>query len=89
MARRLRLDEAVDLFLDHAKVERGLARLTIDAYGRDLARFSAFLIARGREDADDITPADAGRLAQNSWKAIAVLPPSGEIIVSALTAPLR
>jgi integrase/recombinase XerD len=58
MARRLRLDEAVDLFLDHAKVERGLARLTIDAYGRDLARFSAFLIARGREDADDITPAD-------------------------------
>jgi len=40
MARRLRLDEAVDLFLDHIKVERGLARLTLDAYGRDLARSS-------------------------------------------------
>lgn len=58
MARRLRLDEAVDLFLDHIKVERGLARLTLDAYGRDLARFTTFLTARGREDIDDVTPAD-------------------------------
>jgi integrase/recombinase XerD len=58
MARRLRLDEAVDLFLDHVKVERGLARHTLDAYGRDLARFTAFLAARGRADADDIAPLD-------------------------------
>ncbi|MDB4961390.1 MAG: tyrosine recombinase XerD [Myxococcales bacterium] len=58
MARRLRLDEAVDLYLDHLKVERGLARLTIDAYGRDLARFLVHLTGRGREDVDDITPAD-------------------------------
>lgn len=58
MARRLRLDEAVDLYLDHLKVERGLARLTLDAYGRDLAKFTAFVIERGREDVDDITPAD-------------------------------
>jgi len=58
MARRLRLDEAVDLFLDHIKVERGLARLTLDAYGRDLARFVAHVTERGREDIDDVTPAD-------------------------------
>src|SRR4051812_42234053 len=58
MARRLGLDEAVDLFLDHVKVERGLARLTLEAYGRDLARFVAFLVGRGRVDADDITPVD-------------------------------
>ncbi|HEX2688620.1 MAG TPA: site-specific integrase, partial [Kofleriaceae bacterium] len=58
MARRLSLDEAVDLFLAHLKVERGLARLTLDAYGRDLARFTAFLAARGRADVDDITPLD-------------------------------
>ena len=58
MARRLRLDEAVDLYLDHIKVERGLARLTLDAYGRDLARFTAFVVDRGREDVDDITPTD-------------------------------
>src|SRR5882672_6912651 len=58
MARRLSLDEAVDLFLDHVKVERGLARHTLDAYGRDLARLTAFLAARGRAVADDITALD-------------------------------
>jgi integrase/recombinase XerD len=40
------------------KVERGLARLTLEAYGRDLARFVAFASDRGRADADDVTPAD-------------------------------
>ncbi len=58
MARRLRLDEAVDLFLDHLKVERGLAPHTLDGYGRDLAKLGHFLTERGREDADDVTPAD-------------------------------
>jgi integrase/recombinase XerD len=32
-------DSAVDLFLDHVKVERGLSRNTVSAYARDLARF--------------------------------------------------
>ncbi|HEY5950560.1 MAG TPA: site-specific tyrosine recombinase XerD [Kofleriaceae bacterium] len=58
MARRLRLDEAVDLFLDHLKVERGLAAHTLDGYGRDLARLSQFLTGRGREDVDDVTGSD-------------------------------
>ena len=58
VARRLSLDEAIDLYLDHLKVERGLAKLTLDAYGRDLARFSTFVIERGRRDVDDVTPAD-------------------------------
>jgi integrase/recombinase XerD len=58
MARRLSLDEAVDLFLDHVKVERGLARLTLEAYGRDLARFVRFLADRGRADIDDVTALD-------------------------------
>ncbi|MEO8549094.1 MAG: site-specific tyrosine recombinase XerD [Kofleriaceae bacterium] len=58
MARRLALDEAVDLFLDHVKVERGLARHTIEAYGRDLARFVTFVTERGRADVDDITTPD-------------------------------
>ena len=59
MARRLALDEAVDLFLDHVKVERGLARHTIEAYGRDLCRFVGFLTTRGRGDVDDVTTGDA------------------------------
>ncbi len=58
MARRLRIDEAIDLYLDHCKVERGLAVHTLDGYGRDLARLGQFLGDRGREDVDDVTPAD-------------------------------
>ena len=58
MARRLSLDEAIDLFLDHLKVERGLAVHTLDAYGRDLARVGQFLAERGRAEVDDVTPAD-------------------------------
>lgn len=33
------LDEAVDAFLQHVLLERGLSRNTVDAYSRDLARF--------------------------------------------------
>ena len=58
MARRLSLDEAVDLYLDHLKVERGLARHTIEAYGRDLVRLVGFVTERGRGEVDDVTPAD-------------------------------
>ncbi len=38
---------AVDAYLAHAVVERGLARNTILAYGRDLARFAGFLEQEG------------------------------------------
>lgn len=60
VARRLALDEAIDLYLAHVKVERGLSRHTLDAYGRDLTRFVAFVTAapRSRADVDDITPLD-------------------------------
>ena len=73
MARRLSLDEGVDLYLDHLKVERGLSKNTLEAYGRDLARFTTFLAARGRTRVegsaakprdlecvyvDDVTPLD-------------------------------
>jgi integrase/recombinase XerD len=36
-------------FLDHLRVERGLADNTVLAYGRDLAKFSAFAAKRGSE----------------------------------------
>jgi integrase/recombinase XerD len=58
VARRLPIDEAIDLFLDHCKVERGLSRHTLDGYGRDLAKLSAFLAERGRAEVDDVTPTD-------------------------------
>jgi len=37
------LDRAVAAFLAHASIERGLSPRTIEAYGRDLARFAGFL----------------------------------------------
>jgi integrase/recombinase XerD len=58
MARRLRIDEAVDVFLDHLKVERGLSLHTLDGYGRDLNRLVRFVTDCGREDVDDITERD-------------------------------
>ena len=58
MARRLAIDEAIDLYLDHLKVERHLAAHTLDGYGRDLARLAHVLAARSRADVDDVTAAD-------------------------------
>ncbi|HEY4175673.1 MAG TPA: site-specific tyrosine recombinase [Kofleriaceae bacterium] len=58
MPRRLRLDEASDLYLAHLKVERGLSRNTLDGYGRDISKLLAFVANRGREDVDDIQPVD-------------------------------
>jgi integrase/recombinase XerD len=45
----LSLDAAVDGFLRHAALERGLAPRTLEAYGRDLARFVHFAAAAGVE----------------------------------------
>jgi integrase/recombinase XerD len=55
VARRLAIDEAIDLFLDHCKVERGLSPHTLDGYSRDLARFARRVEGR---DVDDVTAAD-------------------------------
>lgn len=41
------LDAAVDAFLAAAAVERGLSPRTVEAYGRDLARFAAHAAATG------------------------------------------
>jgi len=41
------LSAAVDGFLAHASVERGLSPRTIEAYARDLARFTRFLEGEG------------------------------------------
>jgi integrase/recombinase XerD len=50
----LSLDSAIDLFLDYAKLERGLARNSIDAYSRDLAKFRRFCVAAGLDEADTV-----------------------------------
>jgi integrase/recombinase XerD len=50
------LADAVAAFLDHASVERGLSPRTIEAYGRDLMRFTRFLQGAGVRRPDGIRP---------------------------------
>lgn len=51
---------AIDAYLQHVVVEKGLSANTVDAYRRDLARFRVFLADRGAEDLDEVTPALLG-----------------------------
>ena len=54
----LELDSAIDLFLDHIKVERGLSRNTVLAYAQDLARFRDHCERQGFTDAAAIKASD-------------------------------
>jgi integrase/recombinase XerD len=51
------LEVAIDLFLDHIKVERGLSRNTVLAYGRDLIAFRDHAARLGVTDAEQVQPA--------------------------------
>jgi len=51
------LDACLDLFLNYLVVERGLSKNTLDAYGRDLARYLNFVDRHGRVFAE-VVPAD-------------------------------
>lgn len=53
----MRLDRAVDAYLRHISIERGLAENTVAAYRRDLAGYVAWLTARGVDDSAGVTPA--------------------------------
>jgi len=50
------MEQNVDLFLSYLSVERGLASNTLEAYGRDLARYADFLEREGVRQADGVTP---------------------------------
>ena len=49
------MDEAVQAFLDHLSVERGLSSNTIAAYGRDLSQFIEYARKTGASALDDLT----------------------------------
>jgi integrase/recombinase XerD len=44
------LDSALDVFLSHARIEKGLAANSVDAYGRDLRRYADHLASLGIVD---------------------------------------
>jgi integrase/recombinase XerD len=50
------LDTATDLYMSHVSAERGLARNTVEAYGRDMRRFCEIMALRHRS-----SPAEVGR----------------------------
>jgi integrase/recombinase XerD len=52
------LEAAVGRYLDHLKVERGLAAHTLEAYRRDLLRYQAALAAAGRTAIGEVTTED-------------------------------
>ncbi|MGI5186540.1 site-specific tyrosine recombinase XerD [Promicromonospora sp. CA-289599] len=53
-----RLDRALQDYLAHLSVERGLSTNTVAAYRRDLVRYQAFLATSGRPGLGDVTEAD-------------------------------
>jgi integrase/recombinase XerD len=52
------LEAAVGRYLDHLRVERGLAAHTLEAYRRDLLRYQAALAAVGRTAIGEVTTED-------------------------------
>ncbi|WP_438353244.1 site-specific tyrosine recombinase XerD [Microbacterium sp. CJ88] len=53
----MRLDRAVDAYLRHISIERGLSDHTVAAYRRDLSGYAAWLGEQRIDDVSDITPA--------------------------------
>ncbi len=54
----MRIEEAVEGYLAHLTVERGLSTNTLAAYRRDLDRYLAHLAATGRTRVADVGEAD-------------------------------
>ena len=52
------IDEAIQQFLDHLRVERELTPATVEAYGSDLARFAHFAAGRTVARADAVRSID-------------------------------
>jgi integrase/recombinase XerD len=52
------MDHAVQMFVDHLKVERRLSPHTVAAYAQDVGAFVTFAVGRGRTQIGDVQPID-------------------------------
>lgn len=52
------LDDDIDFYINYLRVERQLAKNSVDAYAHDLRRLSEFLVKKGLDDASTITEND-------------------------------
>lgn len=57
----MELDRALDAYLRHVTIERGLSEHTVAAYRRDLGGYLEWLDAQGLSDTAEVTPAVIGR----------------------------
>ncbi|AKV85993.1 recombinase XerC [Microbacterium sp. CGR1] len=57
----MQLDRALDTYLRHVTIERGLSEHTISAYRRDLDTYLEWLVSEGVTDTAEISPAVVGR----------------------------
>jgi len=52
----MKIDKAVQSYLRHVSIERGLSENTVAAYRRDLAGYAAWLREQGVDDTAEVTP---------------------------------
>ena len=80
------LDRALDAYLRHVTIERGLSEHTVAAYRRDLGGYLAWLTARGIETTDAVTPAIVSEfIAERS----AAVPPPAATSLARLQSSVR
>jgi integrase/recombinase XerD len=81
------LEEEIEWFLDHMRVERGASAHTQEAYANDLAQTSAFLYARGLRDWKELSVDDL--LAFESSLGVGISRPTAQRRMSSLRSFLK
>ncbi|HWS51945.1 MAG TPA: site-specific tyrosine recombinase XerD [Microbacterium sp.] len=82
----MHLDRAMDAYLRHITIERGLSAHTVAAYRRDLDGYRGWLAAAGIEETSEVTAAVIGRfIAERS----AAVPPPASTSLARLQSSVR